>query len=132
MDSGGFKVYGVLLGIVGLLLLIVGSLTIVGAVTALPWETDLLFLASLAVLIAGLGIFGYGWTAKAWPVQHLSVNAKWSVIITIVTTLAIAVAALWANAADNVIWTMVSAGALGSPAESEGIVVVVPGGGLNG
>jgi hypothetical protein len=106
------KAPGAGLGILGIALLLVGASMILGTLSASTLVTDFVVLLGLALLVAGCGIFGKEWTKEA-PQQRPSLGVKWSVILTFVTTVIVAVTALWAYAVRNDIWTAVSAGALG-------------------
>jgi len=127
------KFLGVVTGIVGFMLLILGSFMVLGTVSEGAALTDSVVLLGLALLVVGFGLFGYGW-AGGMPQQELTTNAKWSLILTLVSTAVIAFVALWANAAGDIIWTVVSVGALGGLvheiAQSKG-TVFLPGSSSN-
>ncbi|HUI86683.1 MAG TPA: hypothetical protein VLY21_05985 [Nitrososphaerales archaeon] len=112
-SNSSYKWYGATLGVVGFIVLVIGGLTIIGQLTATALESDALVLVGLALLVVGCGVFGLGWTNKEWPAEQLSTGAKWSVLATIVTTVLVAFIALWADKASNVLWAVVSVGALG-------------------
>jgi len=102
------------LGIVGFAVLMLGALAIIKTVSANSLEIDFLVVFGLALLIAGCGVFGHAW-ASGWPEPEpkLGKNAKWSLVGTFAATVFIAFLALWADTTNNVIWTVVAAGALG-------------------
>ena len=104
---------GVILGVVGFVFLIFAGLIVIGQLTTAALGLDALVLLGLALLIIGCGFFGLSWTNREWPGAELSAGAKWSVLATIVTTVLVAFIALWADKANDVLWAVVSVGALG-------------------
>jgi hypothetical protein len=106
------KVLGAGIGILGFVVLVLAALLVLGTVAASAAVTDSVVILGLALLVVGFGVFGYGW-AGGMPQQALSANEKWSLILTLVSTALIAFVVLWANAVGDVIWTVVSVGALG-------------------
>jgi uncharacterized membrane protein len=107
-----YKIFGAGIGILGFALLSVGAFTILGVLSATPLVTDLVVVLGVALLVVGCGIFGKEW-AKKMPKVSISVNAKWSVIVTFVATVVVALTSLWGYAAGNDIWTAAAVGALG-------------------
>jgi len=85
------KAYGALIGVLGFLVILIGSSMLMGALKASPPITGFVVLLGLALLVTGCGMFGYGWAGS--PNLGLSRNAKWSLILTLLATVAIAVVA---------------------------------------
>ena len=111
--DNSYKWYGAVLGIAGFIVLLMGGLTILGLLSLSGLWPVVLALVGLALLVAGCAIFGYSWTGRDWPGKELTSSAKWSLLATLVVTVSIAFMALWADKANNVLWTVVSVGALG-------------------
>ncbi|HYB75507.1 MAG TPA: hypothetical protein VEC08_00975 [Nitrososphaerales archaeon] len=74
--------------------------------------TVFVVLLGVALLIVGFGIFGSQWAGKDAG-KTLEIGPRWSVILTFVTTVIVAIWALWAYSANDIIWTAVGVGALG-------------------
>jgi len=108
-----FKKVGAATSVIGFVALMIGAFMALGELKAGDVETDFFVLSGLALLVVGCGLFGFGWTSNKWPEVKLSVNAKWGLIATFVSVVVVAVIALWADAAKNVVWLVISVGALG-------------------
>lgn len=120
------KVLGAVIWILGFIILVLGAFMVLGTVTESAPITDSVVLAGLALLVVGFGILGYAWAGR--PQQQLPPNAKWSLVVTLASTVFISFVIFWANAVGDIIWTVISTGALGGLvheiAQSKGTVFV--------
>jgi len=92
--------------------LAMGAAIIQGIVSASTPVTVFVVLLGVALLAIGFGVFGSQWAGPGAG-KTIDISPGWSIIITFVTTVIIAFAALWAYSAKDAIWTAVTVGALG-------------------
>jgi hypothetical protein len=92
--------------------LAVGGAIIERIVSESTQVTVFVVLLGAALLIVGFGLFGSQWAGKDTGTT-LEIGPRWSVIITLVTTVIIAIEALWAYSVNNIVWTAAGVGALG-------------------
>ena len=114
-----YVIYGAILAVVSFLLVVIGTSVFLKLISTLSSTTaDYFVLLGLVMLIVGFGFVGYGW-ASGWPKSLdgktgvLKPPAKWNIVLTLAATTVMAVIAVWADSANNVLWTAVAVGALG-------------------
>jgi hypothetical protein len=116
----GYVIFGAIMAVVGFLLVIIGTSVFLKLISTLSSTTaDYSVLLGLVLLVLGFGVLGYGW-AGGWSTLpngtktgSLRPSARMSIVLTLISTTVIAVMAVWADSAGNVLWTAVSVGAIG-------------------